>query len=159
MAEANFGLVYGGGDIGLMGVIARAVHQHAGYVYGVIPASLEAREGIAYEVADELVITTSMAERKERMFERADAFLIMAGGIGTLDEWFEVLTLKQLGYHQKPIIVLNTGGIFDGIFSAMQHLEDQGFVSPKYANHATMADSVDEAIATLETALGNIKTN
>ena len=102
MATNGFGLVYGGGNVGLMGVLAKAVHQYNGHVFGVIPHALKNKEGVAYEIADELVITDSMRERKALMYENAHAFIALPGGIGTLEELTETLTLKQLGYHNQP---------------------------------------------------------
>lgn len=103
IGERGWGLVYGGSDVGLMGAVARSVTQHSGPVVGVIPQTIHAR-GIAYETADEMIVTKDLRDRKAEMERRADAFIAMPGGFGTLEEVVEVLTLKQLQLHLKPII-------------------------------------------------------
>lgn len=137
IAARGHTLVYGGGDVGLMGVLARSVHAHGGRVFGVIPEALRAREGIAYEVADELVVTRTMAERKGLMYTRADAFIVLPGGFGTLEEFMEVLTLRLLGYHDKPIALVNTGGFYDPLLAFFDHLADARFTRP--GDHALFA--------------------
>ena len=99
ITERGYTLIYGGGNVGLMGVLARSVHECGGRVFGVIPEALKAIEGVAYDLADELVVTRTMQERKAIMFTKANAFLVLPGGFGTLEEFMEVLTLKQLRYH------------------------------------------------------------
>lgn len=121
LAHRGYTLLYGGGNAGLMGQMARAVHAHGGRVVGVIPARLKAREGVAYDVADELIITETMQERKALLFTRADAFLVLPGGFGTLEEFMEVLTLRHLGYHDKPIALLNTDGFYDPLVDLFEH--------------------------------------
>jgi hypothetical protein len=130
MAQSGMALVYGGGSVGLMGEIARAVHEHAGTVVGYIPERLMAIEGRAYDIADELIVTATMQERKRSIFERVDAFVVLAGGIGTLEEFMEVATLRKLGYHNKPIIVVNTAGFWDPFFAFLGHTEKTGFSPP-----------------------------
>ena len=122
MAARGIGLVYGGGDVGLMGEVARSVHEGGGYVYGVIPHALREIEGVAYELADELVVTDTMSERKTLMFERADGYLVLPGGPGTLEEFFEVLTLGFLGYHDKPIALLAKGDYWQPLEALFEHL-------------------------------------
>lgn len=147
MAEQEFGLVYGGGNVGLMGEIAKSVHQHNGYVYGVIPRSLKNREGIAYEIADELVITESMSERKTLMFERSQAFITLAGGIGTLEELMETLTLKQLGYHAYPMVIVNTNGFYNTLFDMLNHFVEERAVKPSYTSLFKVVETAEEAIS------------
>lgn len=122
-------LVYGGGRVGLMGVVARAVHEHGGRVFGVIPKALRALEGVAYEVADDLVETQTMQERKALMFNLAHAFIVLPGGYGTLEELMEVLTLKQLGYHEKALVLVNTAAFFDPLLQLFEHFYAGRFVS------------------------------
>src|SRR5437867_216516 len=107
LARRHMGLVYGAGRVGLMGVLARAVHAHGGRVIGVIPDFLRAQE-VAYEEADELIVTRDLRERKAIMESRYDAFVALPGGFGTLEEILEILTLKQLATHAKPVVFLNT---------------------------------------------------
>ncbi|MGE5675401.1 MAG: TIGR00730 family Rossman fold protein [Mycobacterium leprae] len=131
MARQGYALVYGGTDVGLMGALARSIHEHGGKVIGVIPVALHER-GIAYELADELIITRDMRERKATMEARATAFAALPGGFGTLEELFEILTLKQLQYHGKPIVVLNTHGFYDPLLSLFEHIYEQKFARPDY---------------------------
>lgn len=127
LVRNGHGLVYGGGQVGLMGIIARAVHEGGGHVVGVIPEKLKNREGVAYEVADELLVTATMRERKQIMYERADAFAVLPGGYGTLEEFMEVLTLRQLGYHGRPIALVNVNGFFDRLMDFFDHLRAERF--------------------------------
>ncbi len=120
-------LVYGGGNVGLMGTLARAVHAKSGRVVGYIPRRLQSIEGRAYDIADELHVTETMAERKRGMYELADVFVVLPGGIGTLEEFFEVLTLRKLGYHSKPIYVLNTDRCHQPLIDLLRHADKKGF--------------------------------
>jgi cytokinin riboside 5'-monophosphate phosphoribohydrolase len=129
MAQRGWGLVYGGSDVGLMGAVARAVHLHHGTVTGIIPQTIHAR-GIAYQTADELLVTRDLRERKAEMERRADAFIAMPGGFGTLEEIVEVLTLKQLQLHLKPIIFLNINGFYDPLVTLFEHFYQQKFAQP-----------------------------
>ena len=129
LASKNLTLVYGGGNVGLMGVLAKTVHAHDGYVIGIIPDRLREAEGIAYDLADELIVTRSMSERKTKIWKRSDAFIVLAGGIGTLEEFLEVLTLKKLGYHNRPIALVNTNGVFDPLLKQLDMLDSNSFSS------------------------------
>lgn len=120
IARRGCRLVYGGSDVGLMGAVARAVHQHGGQVAGVIPQALHDR-GLVYDSADELLITPDLRQRKAAMAERSDAFIAMPGGFGTLEEIIEVLTLKQLAFHDKPVIFLNTANFYDPLVTLFEH--------------------------------------
>lgn len=131
MAARGQTLVYGGGNIGLMGVVAREIHAGGGHVVGVIPEKLRDLE-LAYTAADELVVTESMRERKAIMEARADAFVALPGGLGTLEEILEVLVLKQLCYHDRPIVFLNTAGIFNSLFQLLDDLRAGHFVKESY---------------------------
>ena len=121
-------LVYGGGNSGLMGIVALATQQAGGRVVGIIPHALAEKE-LARDDCDEFYLVDNMHQRKHMMAERADAFLAMPGGIGTFEEFFEVWTWKQLGYHNKPIGLLNVDGYYDGLLAFMQNTVDKGFVS------------------------------
>lgn len=120
-------LVYGGGRSGLMGAVADATQAAGGRVVGVIPQSLVDKEH-ARTACDELHIVQTMHERKALMADRSDAFLALPGGIGTFEELFEVWTWRQLGYHQKPIGLLNVAGYYDGLLGFVQHSTQQGFM-------------------------------
>lgn len=150
LAERGLTLVYGGGQVGLMGRIARAVHDRGGTVFGVIPEALKAREGVAYEVADELVITKTMQERKKILFTRADAFIALPGGFGTLEEFMEVLTLKQLGYHDKPIALVSVDGYYDPLLHLFEHFFSEGFASERYRSLYFVADRPQDALEYIE---------
>ncbi len=147
MAAERYGLVYGGGNVGMMGVIAKAVHEHDGFVYGVIPRALKNREGVAYDIADELVVTTSLRERKALMFEKSQAFITLAGGIGTLEELMETLTLKQLGYHNAPMVIVNTAGFYDSLLALLSEYLEKRFVKSTFPQLFTVVDDVDAAMA------------
>ena len=131
-------LVYGGGNVGMMGVLARSVHEHKGRVVGVIPEHLADKE-IAYHESDELIITKTMRERKGIMDERSDVFVALPGGFGTLEELLEILTLRHLRYHEKPVILVNTNGFYDRLIAVFDQLIDEQFAKPihRKAYHVT----------------------
>jgi uncharacterized protein (TIGR00730 family) len=127
----GLGLVFGGGHVGLMGVLADAVLDAGGEVVGVIPQGLVDRE-LAHPRCTQLHITASMHERKALMADLSDAFVGLPGGYGTLDETFEMLTWAQLGLHAKPVGLLNTAGFFDGLLAFIDHTVAQGFIKPAH---------------------------
>ena len=127
LAREGIRLVYGGAQVGLMGVLADAVLQGGGKVTGIIPAFLGEKE-IAHKGLTELLMVQSMHERKYRMQELADGIIALPGGYGTLDELFEMLTWAQLGLHRKPIGLLNTAGFYDPLLSMIDHMRAQGFL-------------------------------
>ena len=124
-------LVFGGGRVGLMGEIARTVLASGGRVVGVIPKALLRKE-IAYDDLTELHVVDSMHERKALMAERSDGFVAMPGGFGTFEEFCEVLTWAQLGFHHKPVAMLNAAGYFDGLLALFDHAVAEGFVRPQH---------------------------
>jgi hypothetical protein len=129
LAELGIRLVYGGGSIGLMGALAKSVLTNGGEVIGIIPqALLDCEVGLVE--ASELIVTMTMRERKARMDEYADLFIALPGGFGTLEELMETLTLRQLGYHQKPIILLNLHGYYDPLLRLFAHIVAEGYVDP-----------------------------
>jgi len=146
IARRNCNLVYGGTSVGLMRAVAHAVHAGGGHVIGVIPEAIRDR-GIAYEAADELIITRTMGERKAVMHERSQAFLALPGGFGTLEEFFEVLTLRQLKYHDKPIVLINVNSFFDPLLELFEHLYAGRFAR---AGHHTLYHVAPTAAAALE---------
>jgi uncharacterized protein (TIGR00730 family) len=129
IGRGGHGLVYGGGNVGLMGEVADAVLAAGGPVTGVIPEALVQRE-VGHRGLSEQFVVPDMHVRKRMMAERADAFVALPGGIGTFEELYEVWTWRQLGYHDKPIGLLNVGGFYDGLLSFMDHTVAQGFLDP-----------------------------
>ena len=146
LVERHCRLLYGGGKVGMMGAMAREVHAHGGYVIGVIPAALNATEGIAYGVADELIITETMQERKATIYTRAQAFIVLPGGFGTLEECLEVLTLKQLRYHNKAIAIINTEGFFDRLFALFEDFYSRNFAHERYKALYHIAEDPEDAL-------------
>jgi len=146
--EANITLVYGGGSVGLMGILADRILCRGGEVIGVIPEFLRTEE-LAHEGLTEMVVTRSMHERKIEMSRRADAFAVLPGGFGTMDEFFEILTWKQLGLHAKPIVVANTGGWFDPILSFFRRAENQRMVSRENLALVEVVGSADLVVDAL----------
>jgi uncharacterized protein (TIGR00730 family) len=131
LVERGIRLVYGGGRVGLMGAVADAVLQAGGHVTGVIPRALASKE-VAHDGLSELIVTESMHARKTIMAERADGFIALPGGIGTLEELFEVWTWSQLGFHEKPCGVLNVEGYFDGLIAFIDHAVKEQFLRPSH---------------------------
>ncbi|MFN8443571.1 MAG: TIGR00730 family Rossman fold protein [Caldilineaceae bacterium] len=137
-------LVYGGGTVGLMGTVSRAVMNRGGSVTGIIPRSLQIQEQASHTIS-ELVVVESMTGRKVLMFERSDGFITMPGGFGTLDELFEAITFGQLGIHTKPVGLLNISGFFDPLLVWIDGAIDQGFVRP-YHRGLLLVDSDPAAL-------------
>ena len=129
LAASGIGLVFGGGRIGLMGLAADAALACGGYVTGIIPAALRDAE-LAHGGVSELLVVANMHERKRLMAERADAFAVLPGGIGTLDETFEIITWRQLGIHDKPIFLVDVAGYWRPLTALFDHLAGHGFVAP-----------------------------
>ena len=148
MAERNIRLVYGGGKVGMMGVIADSVLQHGGHVIGVIPKSLVDLE-LAHPDANEMIVVENMHKRKERMYELSDAFLALPGGFGTLDEFCEIFTWFQLGFHKKKIGFLNSDNYFDHLLDHFQHSVDQGFVDQHLYDTIIVENKVTEILPAL----------
>lgn len=149
MAAKQWGLVYGGGMIGLMGRVAQSLKAAGGHTIGVVPEALHI-DGVVNTIDDELIITADMHTRKAKMIELADGFIGLAGGFGTLEEMLEVMTLKQLGYHEKPIVFLNTNHYYDHLFEMFEHIYAEQFAKPEYRQLYHMADTPESAISYLE---------
>lgn len=132
-AKAGLKLVYGGGGVGLMGATARGAHAAGGAVLGIIPTFLRGREQPFDDV--ETVIVDTMHERKMMMFERSDAFVVLPGGIGTLEEIVELLSWRRLDLHQKPIVFHNPGGFWNPLFDLIRHTIDRGLTPPQLGRH------------------------
>ncbi len=142
-------LIIGGGCIGLMEEAARAAHAAGGRVVGVIPDRLRL-PGVAYESADELIVTPDMRTRKATMEARADAFVALPGGIGTLEEVLEVLVLKQLRYHAKPVVFLNVAGFYDHLLGFFDHQIEARFAKPTMRSLYHVADTPEAVFTTLD---------
>jgi len=149
MAENGIGLIYGGGNVGLMGVTAQAVLAGGGHVTGIIPEFLKARERMLDAVQETLVVP-DMHTRKRLMFERADAFVALPGGIGTLEELVEQMTWAQLGRHTKPILLLSLRGFWKPLLVLLAHMREQGFIRPGLELSYLVAEDVEEVIPMLQ---------
>ena len=143
LASKNIQLVYGAGNIGLMGVVADACLAANGKVVGVIPTKLVEKE-VAHKGLTELIVVESMHERKALMAMKSDAFVALPGGFGTCDELFEILTWAQLGIHHKPIGILNTDGFFNPLLAWIDQMIDQGFVKQRFKELLLVAEKPDE---------------
>ncbi len=148
IARDGLGLVYGGGRVGLMGVVADAALEAGGYVLGVIPEALAGRE-IAHGSLSELVLVASMHERKALMAERSRGFLALPGGLGTFEEFFEIVTWAVLGIHRKPIGLLNVDGYYDPLIRLIDHATDEGFVRPEHRDLILLSDDPDNIVSRL----------
>jgi uncharacterized protein (TIGR00730 family) len=153
MAKRGIGLVYGGGKLGLMGVVADAVIDAGGEAYGVIPQALINLE-VAHRGLTELHIVDTMHERKAMMTELTDAFVAIPGGIGTLDELFEAWSWNALGYHAKPFAVLNVDGFWDSMIGFLDHVAASGFMSAARRAQLIEAETIGEVIDRLDAAIG-----
>src|SRR5436190_23877020 len=153
MARRGIGLVYGGGRLGLMGVVADAVLAGGGEVQGVIPQALVDLE-VAHTGCTELHLVTNMHERKAMMTDLTDAFVAIPGGVGTFDELFEAWSWNALGYHAKPFAILNVDGFWDSMITFLDHVTVSGFMSPARRAQLLVADSIDDVIDQLAAAVG-----
>lgn len=154
MANAGIGLVYGGGAVGLMGAVSDAVLKHGGRALGVIPEFLSGRE-IAHQQA-EMIVVPDMHTRKRTMFEHADAFCVLPGGVGTLEEFFEIVTWRQLSVHNKPMLVANWNGYWDHLIGLGKAAEDGGFAYGPMEDLFTVVSSVDEILSTIAQELAEL---
>jgi uncharacterized protein (TIGR00730 family) len=152
LGQSRVSLVYGGGSRGIMGAISKSVHEHGGRVIGVIPEFLRVRE-LAYTKADEMVVTRDMHERKQIMFERADAFVALPGGIGTLEELVEQLTWTQLGRHKKPVLLANIKGFWEPLIELLDHMRSLGFIHSDLNFEYLVANRIEDILPTLHRAV------
>ncbi|QOL79701.1 LOG family protein [Pseudooceanicola spongiae] len=148
LASKDWRLVYGAGDVGLMGEVARAAQSNGAETFGVIPTHLMSAEAGKRDLT-RFVITETMHERKKVMFMNSDAIVVLPGGAGTLDEFFEVLTWRQLGLHAKPIILLNTEGYWSPLLQMMQQIVEEGFADPSMLDMVQTAVDAEAAIDAL----------
>lgn len=145
IGEAGCELVYGGTNVGLMGIVANATMSYGGRVTGIIPECIS-RRGVAAQGLDCLIETADMKERKALLRKQADAFVALPGGWGTLEEIIEVITLKQLGEHSKPIVFLNISGFYDGLLKFIRDIRGHGFISSAYDHLYEVLGHADEVI-------------
>jgi uncharacterized protein (TIGR00730 family) len=148
---ARLRLIYGGGHVGLMGAVADAAMAAGGEVIGLIPTRLLERE-VGHRAITDLVVTRDMFERKQQMIDRADAFVILPGGLGTLDELLDVVTLRQLGYHGKPIVVVNLGGYWDPLIALVDRIIEQKFAAPSARTLYRIVEEVEDVLPALGVA-------
>ena len=151
IAKNGIGLVYGGGGVGMMGALAHAVHEHGGEVTGIIPKFLMSRERALHGVHD-LIVTHDLHERKRKMFEMADAFVALPGGVGTLEEIVEQMTWAQLGHHKKPILLANIKRFWDPLCALLDHMKKLEFIRGDLNFDLLVADTVDDILPMLQKA-------
>ncbi len=152
ISENDHRLVYGGGKVGMMGIIADAVLESDGEVIGIIPTALK-REEVVHTGATEIIETPDMHTRKALMEKKSSAFVVLPGGFGTLDEFFEILTWKQLGFHNKPIILMNADGYFDGLTQFMDSAMGEDFIQQKSLDLCSITENFEQTISVLEREL------
>jgi uncharacterized protein (TIGR00730 family) len=145
LAQQNIQLVYGGADVGLMGAVADGALQEGGKVIGVLPRFLQSKE-IAHTQLAELIVVETMHERKAKMNELCDGVIVLPGGYGTLEEFFEMITWAQLGLHQKPIGILNIDGFYDDLIKLVQNMVEKGFLKQVNQEMLLISNSIDELL-------------
>ncbi len=150
LASAGIGIVYGGGNVGLMGAVATAGRDAGGDVVGIIPTALVDKE-LAHPDLTRLEVVEDMHERKQRMAKLCDAYVMLPGGAGTLEEFFEAWTWQQLGLHRKPIAVYDVGGFWDPLLAMVDRLVEQGFISADFRRSLIVASDPDDLLAALRT--------
>lgn len=149
LVEAGIDLIYGGGDVGIMGITAEAVLSNGGKVTGIIPEFLEKSE-IGKDNLTELMVVPSMHIRKQHMAEMSDGFIVLPGGFGTLDELFEILTWRQLSLHNKPIVIVNIDGYWDPLVQMVDHIVAEGFAAEKNLSLIQTVSRVEDVVPALE---------
>ena len=154
IAQAGMGLVYGAGDLGLMGISARAAKAAGGHVTGFIPRHLLERE-VGNPGIDALIVTETMHERKKLMFGNSDAAVVLPGGPGTLDEVIEILTWRQIGLHDRPIVLVSPDGYWTPLLALLQHVIDNGFADAAVLEYLNVVESASEGVAALQKALAS----
>lgn len=145
LAKQNIQLIYGGANVGLMGAVADGVLLEGGKVIGVLPHFLQSKE-IAHQDLTELILVETMHERKTKMNDLCDGVIVLPGGYGTLEEFFEMITWAQLGLHKKPIAILNINGFYDGLIKLVQNMVDKGFLKQINQEMLLVSDSIDELL-------------
>lgn len=145
LAKENISLIYGGANVGLMGAVADGTIEHEGKAIGVLPRFLQSKE-IAHTNLTELILVETMHERKTKMNELSDGMIVLPGGYGTLEEFFEMITWAQLGLHKKPIAILNINGFYDDLIKMVQTMVDKGFLKQINQEMLLVSDSIDELL-------------
>lgn len=151
IADQNWNVVYGGGRVGLMGIVADSALESGSEVYGIIPEHIQSRE-VEHTGLTELHVVDSMHTRKQMMVDRSDAFVVLAGGLGTLDEFFELVTWKQLGLHDKPVVLVNIEGYWSGLVNTMENIAQEGFMRSEDMGLFSIVDTVSEVANAIKTA-------
>ncbi len=151
IAAEKWGVVYGGGRVGLMGLVADSAMSSGGEVVGIIPSHIEERE-VQHEELTELHVVDTMHVRKQMMVDRSQAFVILPGGLGTLDELFELLTWKQLGLHDKPIVIVNMKGYWEKLLNAIDNIANEGFMRQEDKAMFVVVDKVEDVVEALKNA-------
>ena len=151
LADAKLKLVYGGGRVGLMGLVADSALAAGGHVTGIIPSHIQELE-VEHTGLSELFVVDSMHTRKMMMFERADAFVILPGGLGTLDETFEIVTWRQLALHDKPVVIVDSDGYWQPLLTLVDHMVEAGFCRAEHRSLYQVVSSVDDVLHALQAA-------
>ncbi len=149
LAKRGHSVVFGGGASGMMGAVARGVEKAGGELIGVAPTFFDV-DGVLFENCTRMIPTKTMRERKQLLEDLSDGFILTPGGIGSFDEFFEILTLKQLGQHEKPIVIFNVAGYFDAMLAMLEKAMDEGFLRRSCADLYFVTDSVEETLDYLE---------
>ncbi|MBQ4238568.1 MAG: TIGR00730 family Rossman fold protein [Ruminococcus sp.] len=145
LAKRGHGLVFGGGNGGMMGAVARGAHDGGAHIIGIAPSFFNI-DGVLYPHSDEVIYTETMRQRKQKMEDMSGAFIVTPGGIGTFEEFFEILTLKQLARTDKPLVILNTAGYYDSMLMMMRHSIENNFLTASTMGLIFVADTPDEAL-------------
>ncbi len=145
LAKRGHGLVFGGGNGGMMGAVARGAHDGGAHIIGIAPSFFNI-DGVLYPLSDEVIYTETMRQRKQKMEDMSGAFIVTPGGIGTFEEFFEILTLKQLARTDKPLVVLNTAGYYDSMLMMMRHSIENNFLTASTMGLIFVADTPDDAL-------------
>ena len=157
MAKRGYTLVFGGGATGLMGAVSKGVHINGGHVIGISPTFFKEVDGALYDGCDEMIYTNTMRERKQLLEDKADAFIMTPGGIGTFEEFFEVLTLKQLGRHHKAIVIFNDKGYYNHMLEMLEHTIKEGFMKENNKELYYSSDNIEDVLNYIEKY--NVKEN
>ena len=145
LAKRGHGLVFGGGNGGMMGAVARGAHDGGAHIIGIAPSFFNI-DGVLYPHSDEIIYTETMRQRKQKMEDMSGAFIVTPGGIGTFEEFFEILTLKQLARTDKPLVILNTAGYYDSMLMMMRHSIENNFLTASTMGLLFVADTPDDAL-------------